>query len=124
MKKNLLTLIAILTFLCGVCIPLSAQTYQQYWHQIDLAQSNSLPRTIIDLSEQVCEKADSEGNFPQWMKAALTRMQARLSFSPDSFQSDLWYMEHRISLERHPVHSAIMHSVVWLRATRVAAKQP
>ena len=79
MKKALfiLTMILLPTFLKG-------QTYNSLWKQVKDAEEQDLPQTEQQLLQKIADKAESESNYGQLLKAELQKVRAQVSISPDS----------------------------------------
>ena len=79
MKKTLfiLTMILLPMFMKG-------QTYSSLWKQVKDAEQQDLPQTEQQWLQKIADKAASEHNYGQLLKAELQKARAQTSVSPDS----------------------------------------
>ena len=57
-----------LCLLCGAVQITWAQSYDEYWKEIEKAQRAALPQTVLKLTEEVRKKALKEHKIPQERK--------------------------------------------------------
>ncbi|WP_300698302.1 alpha-2-macroglobulin family protein [Bacteroides sp.] len=89
-----------------------AQSYDKLWKQVELAQKQSLPQTVIKLTDEIYRKSEREQNAPQMLKAYLCKETYQQSLTPDSIYSNLRNMERWVLTEKNPVNKAILHSLL------------
>ena len=111
--KQVFRLSFILTIITAMIhIPGFAQTYESLWKQVKEAEEKSLPKTVMDLSEKIFQKAQREQNAPQMFKAYLYKTQSQEEVTPDSIYPNFKYVEKWVKEERNTVNRAILHSML------------
>ena len=53
----------------GIAPWAKAQTFDKLWKQVEQAEQKSLPQTVIQLTDRIYKKAETERNSPQMLKA-------------------------------------------------------
>jgi len=111
--KQMFKLSFILTIITAMIhIPVFAQTYDSLWKQVKEAEEKSLPKTVMDLSDKIFQKAQREQNAPQMFKAYLYKTQSQEEVTPDSIYPNFQYVEKWAKTERNTVNRAILHSML------------
>lgn len=87
MRIRYLSLIVLL--IMGVLAPLKAQTYNKMWKELEVLERKDLPKSVVAEAMKIYDKAKTEQNVPQMMKAYLTAMQYRALLTPDSLSVDI-----------------------------------
>ena len=73
---NLGKKLALATWLCAVSVmPVAAQTYETFWKDVQAAQQKDLPKTVLTAVRHIYDKAQTEGNRVEQMKAMLVLVQ-------------------------------------------------
>lgn len=97
----------------GVCFPtLRAQSYDNLWKQVEQAKKQSLPQTVVKLTEKIYRKAEQEKNAPQMLKAYTYRTTTQERLTPDSLYTNLKDLERWAKSDPDPVNKAILHSLL------------
>lgn len=91
---------------------LCAQSYEKLWKQVQQAEENGLPKTVIKLTEQIQSKALKEGKAGQLFKATVCRNQNRQRLTPDSVYAHLAEMEQWAATEQDEVNRALLHTLL------------
>ncbi|KAA6331839.1 hypothetical protein EZS27_019593, partial [termite gut metagenome] len=107
--------IVILLFLClfrGWTLPSQAQSFDNLWKQVEQAERQSLPQTVLKLTDNIFRKAETEKNSPQMLKAYIRRTQYQENLTPDSFYVHLADIEHWANTASVSIDRAILHSIV------------
>ncbi len=104
--------IMLLCSLLSVGMELQAQSYESLWKQVEQAQKQDLPKSVVRIAEQIAEKAEQEKNVPQLWKAQLCRNAYTEHITPDSLQPNLRRWELWAERETNPCHAAVLHSIV------------
>ena len=111
--KQVFRLSFILTIITAMIhIPMFAQTYESLWKQVKEAEEKSLPKTVMELSDKIFQKAQKEQNAPQMFKAYLCKTQSQEAVTPDSIYPNFQYVEQWVKQERNVVNRAILHSML------------
>lgn len=103
-----------LSFLCSLfgVSPLHAQSYNKLWQRVEDARKKSLPKTVIDLTQEIYRKAEQEQNAGQMLKAAVCRDAYQEYLTPDSLYAHLDSLEQWALREQNPVTQAILYSLL------------
>lgn len=90
----------------------AAKSYKSLWEEVKIFQLKDLPTSVISKCNEIFDKARSEQNDPQQLKAFITRMQWRNKFDADSFYVDL----HQLEVWKQSVKKPVLKSVLnyWL----------
>ena len=99
---------------CGVLMAASlrAQSYDKLWKQVERAEAQGLPQTVVRLTEDVSRKAEREQNLGQWLKALRTRNHYQEQLTPDSFYLHVRNLEERVVRTPDEVEQALLHSLL------------
>lgn len=89
-----------------------AQTFDKLWKQVEQAEKKSLPQTVIQLTDEIYKKAETEKNTPQMLKAYTWRMKYRDMLTPDSFYVNLKGLERWEEGTAKPIDRAILNSLI------------
>ena len=81
----------------GIAPWAKAQTFDKLWKQVEQAEQKSLPQTVIQLTDRIYKKAETERTSPQMLKAYTWRMKYRETLTPDSFYVSLKGLKQRIN---------------------------
>ena len=74
-------------------VAMQAQTFGELWKNVEEMEQKDLPKSVISEAQRIYDKAKSECNVPQMMKAYLTMMTCRGSIAPDSIPVDVKGLE-------------------------------
>ena len=106
-------IISLLVFLCLGCVPgLRAQSFDGLWKQVEQAEKQSRPQTVIRLAEEIYRKGEAERNSPQMIKAAVYRMKYQEQLTPDSFYVNMERLERWARSADEPLDRAVLHSLI------------
>ena len=96
-----------------VSIPgIRAQSFDELWKQVEQAEKNKLPRTLVNLTDKIYRKAEKKKDSPQMLKAYMWRMKYREAIAPDSFYINLQGLEQWVQQTKVPMDRAILHSLI------------
>ena len=102
----------LLFFIMGTFL-LSAQSYNQLWKEVNLAEKEDNPQTAIEITQKIFRKAQNERLAPQMMRAYLTAMAHRTHLSTDSFYVDIAGLEKWVADPITPINdAAVLHSLL------------
>ena len=93
-------------------LPLFAQSYENLWKQVKEAEEKSLPKTVMELSDKIFQKAQKEKNAPQLFKSYLYKAQSQEEVTPDSIYPNFRFVEQWAKEESNVVNRAILHSML------------
>lgn len=110
MKIRYLSLIVLLVM--SVFAPMQAQTYDNFWKELEVLERKDLPKSVISEAMKIYDKAKAEQNVPQMMKAYLTAMQYRSLLTPDSLKVDMNGLEQWASQTGSMEDKAILYSIL------------
>lgn len=110
MKVKQIWFIAML--LLGMVSTAGAQSYDKLWKQVAQEEKNSLPATIIRLTDEIYRKAEAEKNSPQMLKAYTWRMNYREILVPDSFYVGLKGLQRWAATSDKPTEQAVLNSLI------------
>ncbi|WP_455961426.1 alpha-2-macroglobulin family protein [Bacteroides bouchesdurhonensis] len=106
-------LVGVFMLLCLVSIPgMQAQSFDELWKQVEQAEKNNLPRTLVDLTDKIYRKAEKKKDSPQMLKAYMWRMKYRETIAPDSFYINLQGLEQWVQQTKVSIDRAILHSLI------------
>ena len=91
---------------------LQAQTFDKLWKQVEQAQQDNLPQTVIQLTDEICRKGEKEKNFTQLLKARMLQMKYREVLNPENFYVNLKSLEQWVRQAEDPIEKAILHSLI------------
>ena len=92
---------------------MQAQSYDVLWKNVEQMEKKDLPKSVIAEAQRIYDKAKTERDVPQMMKAYLTMMTWRGNISPDSLAVDIqgleaWAEEPGIAIQ----DKAVLHSIL------------
>ena len=109
MKTRIFSLVLLLV----LAVTLQAQTYDQFWKNVEQMKQKDLPKSVIAEAQRIYDKAKKERNVPQMMKAYLTMMESRGSITPDSIQVDVKGLEEWAEASSTQVQDkAVLYSIL------------
>ena len=97
---------------CGFAIGAAGQSYTKLWKQAEEAQQKDLPQTALKVVEQIRQKASTEKNLGQTLKAMLVQLQLKADISPDSIPTYVEVLETALKKETNPAHKALLQSAL------------
>lgn len=92
--------------------PVQAQTYEKMWKELEALEQKDLPKSVISEAMKIYDKAKTEQNVPQMMKAYLTAMQYRSFLTPDSLNVDLKGLEQWAARTGSVEEKAVLYSIL------------
>ena len=102
--------IALLLWCC--LLPIAADNYTALWKQWEAAKDKDLPRTEINILEQIVQKATADKAYGHLLKAQLRRVVVRTSLSRDSLYPELQYLEKLAAAEKNEVMRAVRYTTL------------
>ena len=105
-------IVILLLFIALIPSITKAQTYDKLWKQVEKAQEKSLPQTVIELTNKIYDKASSEQDMGQMLKAYVVRMKSREWYTPDSFYVDLQNLQQWEERAENPTDRAMLNSLI------------
>ena len=105
---------------------LHAQSYKKLWSAYFDAEEKDLPKTALEYVQQICEKAEKEGNAAQLIKGSIARYKMADDIAPDSGAVVKEQIMQLYNKEKRPVEHALWsHALAdqfsswkWRRYTR------
>ena len=97
-------------------LPMSvfSQSFSSLWSKYEKALADDLPKTQLEVLDQLVEKAGREKAYGQLMKARLCRVQAVTAVTPDSLEIEVERLveAEKKALATDPVLAAVCQSVL------------
>ena len=111
MKRNTLLL---LLFLFTMTLPVTAQSFDSMWKEVDQAKEKDLPKTAIAKLEQIISAAEKQQQYGHLLKAQLERVSFLTSITPDSLNGEVdKLVQYELSLRgKDPLLDAVYCSVL------------
>lgn len=97
---------------CFIPSCMNAQTYESLWKQVKEAEQKSLPKTAVDLTRRIYNKAEKEKNSPQMLLAFTRQMGYKEAINPDSFYTSVQQMEMMAERTANPVDRSVVQSLL------------
>lgn len=102
-----------IAFLLWCCLlPIAADNYTALWKQWEAAKDKDLPRTEINILEQIVQKATADKAYGHLLKAQLRRVVVRTSLSRDSLYPELQHLEKLAAAEKNEVMRAVRYTTL------------
>lgn len=79
--------------LCALPLPMMADNYAGLWKQYEQAQQKDLPKTELQVLDNIISKATKERAYGHLVKAQMLRVSVQSTISPDSLAPDRARME-------------------------------
>lgn len=114
---NLRTLKITFSLLWLWVVAAQGQSYASLWRQLNEAERNDFPQTVVELAGRIEKKAMLEQQVGQLFKAMLWKEFYQQQLTPDSLIPAIQRMEQWVKVEKDVVNRALLHSML---ATRYA----
>ena len=103
-----------LSLLIMVCQTVFADNYDALWKQYSVARKKDLPRTAMDVLQQIEKKAEAERQYGSMLKAVFCKGQVMVSISPDSLEGEVKRIEaaELAVRDKMPVLAAVYQSAL------------
>jgi len=88
-KKIIFQLLVSFTLVAGSSAARTSHKYTKQWKEVTQLQANGLPSSVASKCDEIFLIAQKEGNFPQQLRAFMTRIEARKEIDRDSLTTDL-----------------------------------
>lgn len=98
----------------------SAQSYETLWKQVEANSQKDLPKSALEIVEQIRDKAVAEKNDAQLLRASLMSHVYGNEISPDSGKTYYVQMEAALERETRLVEKALWHSALAQAAPRAS----
>ena len=106
--ESYLTLMGLLLF----PLFLNAQSYKSLWKKVDDAVEKNFPKTVMQHTQEIYDKAEKENNIGQLYKAGVYYYTMQMQIEPDSLITMVVKGEQRIQKIQDPIEKALMHSLL------------
>lgn len=106
-----------LCLLSFAALHLLAQSYDQLWQRVEVAQNKDLPQTAMRTVQRIRTKAAQEQNVAQLIRATISLGSLQYEISPDSARSTLADMHSNIRKTKNTVHRALWQNATGLWMT-------
>lgn len=85
--------------------------YAGMWKEVEALNDKGLPRSALELVEQIYQKAVSENNAPQTVKSILYKVKLQSDFQEDYLPEAIQEVKDQISIAKPPVRQ-VLHSIL------------
>lgn len=106
--KKILTLATSLALTVGA----SAQSYDKMWEEVQQQAAKDLPQSALKCVEQIRDKAATENNSVQLLRAILMLRVYNSEVSPDSAKVYIRQIEKSLAIEQEATMKALYHSAL------------
>lgn len=110
-RKRIVVTLALAVAFSGLAMSLHAQSFDTLWKQVEKAQREDLPQTVIKLTDTIFKKGEQEKKPGQMMKAYICRMVYKNRISADEVNVNLQSLEQWIKDEPNSMNRAVLHSI-------------
>ena len=107
-RKWMVLMAALLLISMGI----TAQTYQQWWKQVEEARQKDLPQTAIQHLKKIEAKAQKERAYGQLLKSTLLHARLQAEVAPDSLRPAVSRLENQFQSVKDPVLAAVYATVL------------
>ncbi len=112
MKKSaFIFLIAVVVFTALVSIAFPPQDYDKLWKKVYQLEADGLPRSALDVVDEIYREARAEDNQPQLLKALIYKISLKSRFEEDHLAGAIRYFNAELS-EAEPPSRQIIHSLL------------
>ena len=119
---NLGKKLALAAWLCAASVmPVAAQTYETLWKDVQAAQQKDLPKTVLTAVRHIYDKAQTEGNRVEQMKAMLVLVQQGWTLSPDTARVFIKEFEAMSDAPDSVADGALRHALLGSAYTWISA---
>lgn len=87
------------------------KSYTEYWEKVQKLEEKSLPKSVIDLVDEIYEKAEKEGNSQEKIKALIYKFKQVQKIEEESDYKIITELEDEI-LEAQSPEKEILHSLL------------
>jgi len=87
------------------------ENYEKEWAQVDSLERLGLPQSALKIVEQIYEKARTENNTDQFIKAVMYRAKLKNYVEEDSFEGFITDMKTEIDKAKYPARP-VLHSIL------------
>lgn len=101
----------LMVFSCITAI-VPAQSYTKLWKEVEAMQKLDRPKSALDLTRSIFQKAQQEQNVSEMLRAYVEGMEFREKITPDSLSRDIEGFEKWLSGTKEPLDAAVLHSVL------------
>ena len=95
-----------------ISMGITAQTYQQWWKQVEEARQKDLPQTAIQHLKKIEAKAQKERAYGQLLKSTLLHARLQAEVAPDSLRPAVSRLENQFQSVKDPVLAAVYATVL------------
>ncbi len=105
----------LITILTVMIIPmmLFGQSYASLWKKVEAAEEKDLPKTQLDILQQIVSKAEKDKNYGQLLKASLMCAQVEASIAPDSLKPAVEQMMQQCENTSDEALKTVWQTVLW-----------
>ncbi|MFC2101457.1 alpha-2-macroglobulin family protein, partial [Bacteroidota bacterium] len=90
---------------------LASESFDSLWYQVDSLANAGLPKSALDVIDQIYSQAEELKNDPQLVKAILYRISLNSTFEENSLLGAIDAVKREIEITREPV-TQILHSIL------------
>lgn len=108
-RLKLIMLLMLLALLPSVAF---SQSIKSLWKKAELAQKEGKPQTVIEITENILDKAITSGKTDEALKAFMWYFKNRAAISTDSIAVDIARLEKWVENTNDVADKAVLHSVL------------
>ena len=109
-KTIIITVLAFLFFLTGYTQ--KAFDYSAQWHKVEQLKKQGLPKSAINIVNDIYVVAKKDNDTPQFIKALLNKVALNSKFEIDYNEKTITLLEKEIISADNEVQKAVLHSVI------------
>ena len=110
--KSLLVTLVCMLLLCLNPLSVKAQSYEKLWKEVETLQQKDLPRSVLQKVNVIYEKARSEKNVSQLLRAQLMRASEQVHLTPDSTEVEVARLKAWAESETDSVTAALLYHLL------------
>ncbi|MEA3504365.1 MAG: MG2 domain-containing protein, partial [Bacteroidota bacterium] len=108
-KIIITSVVALLFFLTGYSQ--NDDNYKKQWKRVEKYQKQGLPKSAINVVDEIYILAKKDNNTPQFLKALLNKVALNSKFEIDYNEKALKLLENEIASADNSIQKSILHSV-------------
>ncbi len=110
--KKLRILSGLFAFMGLIPLGTMAQNYDTLWKEVETCIKKDLPKSVIEKANVIYEKAQTERNVPQMLKAHIVRANCQVELVPDSLEAEVAKLKEWAKTEPDLVGRAMLNCIL------------
>ncbi len=91
--------------------PIDYGFYEKDWKKVDSLISAGLPKSALEITENIYNKARQENNHPQFIKATLYKIKLKADFEEEFIETTIADIKAEIKVAEAPAKQ-LLHSIL------------